>query len=73
MLLTNTLALANISDMNKYSEMIDFLGGNERVAKICEPTLPAVVSGWRKRGIPRGWLSLILKMHPEAKAILLPK
>jgi len=51
--------------MENASKIIDLLGGNQAVAKICHPTNPMVVSGWRKRGIPMGWLSLIRHKHPE--------
>jgi hypothetical protein len=48
------------------SEIIDALGGNRKVAKLCAPTLPAVVSGWRKRGIPAAWKAYLRKMRPRA-------
>jgi len=48
--------------MKNDTEIIDAFGGNQAVAEICAPTLPAVVSGWRKRGIPRAWLNF-LKLH----------
>ncbi|HAJ72453.1 MAG TPA: hypothetical protein DCO68_10285 [Methylophilaceae bacterium] len=48
--------------MKNDSEIIDALGGNQVVAKICAPTMPEVVSGWRKRGIPRAWKQ-VLKCH----------
>jgi hypothetical protein len=48
--------------MKTDSQIIDSFGGNEAVAEICSPTLPAVVSGWRTRGIPRAWRA-VLKIH----------
>ena len=51
--------------MKTDSEIIDALGGNQEVAKICAPTLPEVVSGWRKRGIPRAWKRVLLIERPE--------
>lgn len=48
--------------MKTDSEIIDEFDGNAAVAKICAPTLPEVVSGWRKRGIPRAW-RIVLKLH----------
>ena len=44
------------------SKIIDAFDGNQKVAEICAPTIPAVVSGWRKRGIPRAWRR-VLKLH----------
>ena len=46
------------------SEIIDDLGGNEAVAKLCEPTLGAVVSGWRSRGIPVAWRKYLQVIRP---------
>jgi hypothetical protein len=51
--------------MKTHSQIIDELGGNIAVAKICHPTLTAVVSGWRKRGIPKGWLAFLKSKRPE--------
>lgn len=51
--------------MKTDSEIIDALGGNQEVAKICAPTLPEVVSGWRKRGIPRAWKTVLKMKRPE--------
>lgn len=51
--------------MKTDSQIIDELGGNEAVAKICAPTLPAVVSGWRKRGIPKSWRRLLQLHSPQ--------
>lgn len=51
--------------MKTDSEIIDELGGNKIVAQLCQPTMPEVVSGWRKRGIPRAWRALLMKAHPE--------
>lgn len=48
--------------MKTDSEIIDAFGGNKAVAEICSPTLSEVVSGWRKRGIPRAW-RVVLKAH----------
>jgi hypothetical protein len=48
--------------MKTDSQIIDDFGGNEVVAEICHPTQAAVVSGWRKRGIPRAWRA-VLKLH----------
>lgn len=48
--------------MKPDAKIIDDFGGNKAVADICSPTLPEVVSGWRKRGIPRAWRA-VLKMH----------
>ncbi len=47
------------------SQIIDELGGNQEVAKLCYPTIPEVVSGWRKRGIPKAWKSLLELKRPE--------
>lgn len=63
MLLNKRLAYANLLlNMKTDSQIIDEFGGNEVVAEICKPTQPAVVSGWRKRGIPRAWRA-VLKLH----------
>lgn len=63
MLLPNKLAYANVwLIMKSDSQIIDELGGNQKVAEICHPTLPEVVSGWRSRGIPRAWKAF-LKVH----------
>jgi len=51
--------------MKTDSQIIDDFGGNEVVAQICAPTLPAVVSGWRKRGIPRAWRSVLMLHSPQ--------
>jgi hypothetical protein len=51
--------------MKSDSEIIDDLGGNQEVAKLCAPTIPEVVSGWRRRGIPRAWRALLIKAKPE--------
>ncbi len=51
--------------MKTDSQIIDDFGGNEEVAKICTPTLPAVVSGWRKRGIPNAWRRVLQLHKPE--------
>ncbi len=51
--------------MKTDSQIIDDIGGNHPVAKICAPTLPEVVSGWRKRGIPRAWRQLLKKERPD--------
>jgi len=51
--------------MKTDSEIIDAFGGNQEVAKICSPTLPEVVSGWRKRGIPRAWRAVLQLNRPE--------
>lgn len=51
--------------MKTDSQIIDELGGNERVAEICKPTIPAVVSGWRKRGIPRAWRTVLMLHSPD--------
>lgn len=40
------------------SEMIDRHGGTCAVAKLCK-LAPSTVSGWRKTGIPKGWLAFI--------------
>ena len=47
------------------SQIIDALGGNHKVAKLCD-TLPDVVSGWRRRGIPKGWRAYLKKIRPQA-------
>lgn len=66
MLLLKTLAFANLCELMKNdSQIIDAFGGNEAVAAICEPTLPAVVSGWRTRGIPRAWLKVLMMHSPQ--------
>ena len=46
------------------SELIDKLGGNAIVAKLCG-NLAAVVSGWRKRGIPEGWRKYLKAKCPQ--------
>jgi hypothetical protein len=51
--------------MKTDSQIIDDFGGNEAVADICKPTIPAVVSGWRKRGIPRAWRSVLMLHSPD--------
>ena len=51
--------------MKTDSEIIDAIGGNRVVAEICAPTLPEVVSGWRRRGIPRGWRHVLKLKFPE--------
>lgn len=51
--------------MKTHSQIIDELGGNQSVAELCKPTLPAVVSGWRKRGIPRAWLAFLQSHNPS--------
>ena len=49
------------------SQIIDDFGGNEAVALICAPTLPDVVSGWRKppRKIPNGWRRVLMLHSPH--------
>lgn len=60
------LAYANLLlNMKTDTQIIDEFGGNEAVAEICKPTLPAVVSGWRKRGIPRAWRSVLKINNPQ--------
>lgn len=51
--------------MKNDSEIIDALGGNREVAKLCAPTIPEVVSGWRRRGIPRAWRNYLKVVKPE--------
>jgi hypothetical protein len=51
--------------MNKDSLIIDALGGNHEVANMCAPTQAAVVSGWRKRGIPKAWRAFLKAQRPE--------
>lgn len=51
--------------MKTDTQIIDELGGNQEVAKLCSPTLPDVVSGWRSRGIPTGWRKLLENLRPE--------
>jgi hypothetical protein len=51
--------------MKTDDEIIELFGGNQVVADICAPTLPAVVSGWRKRGIPRAWRALLRQRRPD--------
>lgn len=51
--------------MKTDSQIIDELGGNHSVAEICAPTIAAVVSGWRKRGIPRGWRNYLMAIRPD--------
>ena len=51
--------------MKTDDEIIEAFGGNIVVAELCPPTLPAVVSGWRKRGIPRAWRALLKQKRPE--------
>jgi hypothetical protein len=51
--------------MRTDDEIIELFGGNQVVADICAPTLPAVVSGWRKRGIPRAWRALLKQTRPD--------
>lgn len=46
------------------SQIITEIGGNQVVAEICAPTKPEVVSGWRKRGIPRAWRALLKRTNP---------
>jgi hypothetical protein len=47
------------------SQIIDALGGNRAVAKLCAPTITAVVSGWRKRGIPTPWRKFLQVSEPH--------
>ena len=47
------------------SQIIDALGGNRAVAKLCEPTIHDVVSGWRKRGIPVPWKKYLEVLKPH--------
>ena len=51
--------------MKTDDEIIEAFGGNQTVAELCPPTLPAVVSGWRKRGIPRAWRALLKQKRPD--------
>jgi hypothetical protein len=51
--------------MKSDAQIIDEFGGNQAVAEICKPTLPEVVSGWRKRGIPRAWRALLKTNRPD--------
>lgn len=51
--------------MKKDSKIIDAFGGNRAVAEICKPTIPEVVSGWRKRGIPRAWRQVLMMHSPH--------
>jgi len=55
------------------SQIIDDLGGNQEVAKLCSPTLPEVVSGWRARGIPRAWKALLMQKRPDVFGITTEK
>ena len=51
--------------MNELSnKIIDELGGTCAVAKFCSIKPPSV-SAWRTKGIPRPWLMLFQKMHPD--------
>ena len=66
MLLLIYLAQANMQYiMYNDSKIIDALGGNQKVAELCSPTIPAVVSGWRKRGIPTPWRKVLALSRPD--------
>jgi len=54
--------------MKTDSEIIDECGGNQKVAEICSPTKPEVVSGWRKRGIPKPWRKVLKLTRPNVFA-----
>ena len=49
------------------SKIIDSLGGTDKVAALCALGKSAV-SQWRKRGIPRSWLTYLKKIRPKAFA-----
>ena len=51
--------------MTNDSKLIDALGGNQKVAELCAPTIPAVVSGWRTRGIPDAWRRVLQLSRPD--------
>jgi hypothetical protein len=51
--------------MKSDKEIIDALGGNQAVADLCKPTQAAVVSGWRKRGIPTAWRRFLQLHRPD--------
>ena len=46
------------------SQIIDALGGTDKVATICEIT-PSAVSQWRNNGIPRPWLRYLNLLYPR--------
>jgi hypothetical protein len=48
-------------------QIIDSLGGNGAVAKLCEVT-PQAVWQWRRDGIPRARLLYLRAIRPEAFA-----
>lgn len=54
-------------DRHRHSELIDALGGTMTVARLCKVT-PPTVSGWRKRGIPRGWLAFLEQHRQTSQA-----
>lgn len=67
--MTCNVAIAKLLTMQTEltdSQIIDALGGNQEVARLCSPTLPAVVSGWRNRGIPLAWKKYLQQINPEA-------
>ena len=66
MLLHLKLAYANVCNiMQNHSQIIDALGGNIAVGKLCDNTNPAIVSGWRKRGIPKAWRVYLKQLRPD--------
>jgi hypothetical protein len=46
-------------------QIIDYLGGNGLVAKLCEVT-PQAVWQWRRAGIPRARLMFLRAVRPDA-------
>jgi len=47
------------------SQIIDNIGGTDKVAALCSLKKSAV-SQWRKRGIPRSWVLYLKKARPKA-------
>ncbi|HEU0198342.1 MAG TPA: hypothetical protein VFQ88_14170 [Nevskiaceae bacterium] len=49
------------------NRVIDALGGTHVVAVLCRVRDPSI-SGWRKRGIPRGWRRFLQLLRPDVFA-----
>lgn len=49
----------------KHSEIISEFGGTGALAKLCEVSSQAV-SGWKKKGIPKGRIKYLKLVKPSA-------
>jgi hypothetical protein len=45
--------------------IVNRLGGTVKLARICDVT-PSAVSQWKKRGIPKPWMTHLKSQYPAA-------